>query len=50
MQLDAEDEGIPFFKPVGISAVPPAATSTQQSESRVSDAEAAATATAEPGD
>jgi hypothetical protein len=50
MQLDAEDEGIPFFKPVGISAVPPAATSAQQSESGASGAEAAATATTELGD
>ncbi|KAH0562153.1 hypothetical protein GP486_003156 [Trichoglossum hirsutum] len=47
MQLDAEDEGMPFFKPAGILAVPPAATDTQQSESRVSDAETAAAATAE---
>ena len=47
MQLDAEDEGIPFFKPIGILPAPPLAASTQQSESRVAEAEAAATATAE---
>ncbi|KAI9771813.1 MAG: Vacuolar protein sorting-associated protein 5 [Geoglossum simile] len=47
MQLDAEDEGIPFFKPIGILPAPPPAASTLQSESRVAEAEAAATATAE---
>jgi sorting nexin-1/2 len=46
MQLDAEDEGMPFFKPIGILPAPPTA-SAQQSESRVAEAEAAATATAE---
>ncbi|KAI9777939.1 MAG: Vacuolar protein sorting-associated protein 5 [Geoglossum umbratile] len=47
MQLDAEDEGMPFFKPIGILPAPLPGASTQQPETTIAEAEAAATATAE---
>jgi sorting nexin-1/2 len=50
MQIDAEDEGLPFFKPVGIIAAPLPAADTQQSESRATEAEVATTASAEQED
>ncbi|KAH0542554.1 hypothetical protein FGG08_003059 [Glutinoglossum americanum] len=46
MQLDAEDEGIPFFKPIGIQAAPLPAINARQSESNVAEASAPAMAAA----
>ena len=43
MQMDADDEGLPFFKPVGVPAAPP----PPPADSSVANAEAAATVTAD---